>query len=93
MTSKIASVKTNGKKLSLAKETLRSLTGSELEQVAGGSFGNQVFTAGCPEPGQSVLVACGIPGLNGGGLASSVLARACGSFSVTKLDTVADRGF
>ena len=34
---KIASTKTNGKKLQLAKETLRALNGAELGQVAGGS--------------------------------------------------------
>jgi hypothetical protein len=38
-------MKTNGKKLQLAKETLRALNGTELGQVAGGS-GNQVFTGG-----------------------------------------------
>jgi hypothetical protein len=69
MKPKIASTKTNRKKLQLAKETLRSLNDTELGQVAGGSA-NQVFNGSGAALGDSVAVRCGLPGLDNGSQAS-----------------------
>jgi hypothetical protein len=73
-----------GKKLQLAKETLRSLNGAELGQVAGGSFNtsNQVFDGGGGAgPGTGSLhgsICTGIAGTGNSGSFSSVPAG-CGS--------------
>jgi hypothetical protein len=87
MKPKIASTKTHGtktkgKKLQLAKETLRSLSGTELSQVAGGSA-NQVFTgAACPVAGESNgAVLCNDPGTGISDRFSSIISR-CGSIGI-----------